>query len=340
MDLEPAAAVDPDAVALDQLLLDEVEEVWLAPFGVASTALEVEPLRGGGVGLRAGDELALDHLVEDLVAALERGRRVAEGVELRRRLRKAREQRGLVQVELTRVLRVEGLGGCLDPDRGAPGDRAVGNGVEVLLENPLLRVALLELGCELRLLDLALEVPLRVLDVERADELLGDRRATLDRLARLDVAHGRADDRAVIHALVLVEAAVLDRDRRVAHLLGHVLPRQHGADLVRLDVAEARAVRSEDLRAAALVDRLEVVDVDARGNADDVADETEHGEPDDAADESNRQKEAVARASSLASLLSLPVAHREVFWCRCPDMRAPRRGGSLQGLGKRIKTRP
>ena len=70
----------------------------------------------------------------------------------------------------------------------------------------------------LRLADLALDRVLRVVDVEVADELLGDRRGALLDLARLEVLDRRADDRAVVDAVVLVEVLVLDRDRRLLEL--------------------------------------------------------------------------------------------------------------------------
>ena len=93
------------------------------------------------------------------------------------------------------VLVEEDLRRGLDADRGAPADRAERHGVEVVLEDPALGVLLLELGGQLGLADLALEVAARVLDVERAHQLLGDRRAALHVLAGLDVLHAGADDR-------------------------------------------------------------------------------------------------------------------------------------------------
>ena len=87
--------------------------------------------------------------------------------------------------------------------------------VHVRGQDPLLRPAA-ELDREAGLLDLPLERPL-ARDVEVADELLGDRRAALDDAALAQVAPGGAGDALVVDAAVLVEAPVLDRDRRLRH---------------------------------------------------------------------------------------------------------------------------
>ena len=113
----------------------------------------------------------------------------------------------------------EDLRGRLHPDRRATRGGPVGGGVHVLLEDLLLRVRLLVLLRHRRLDDLALEAVLGLLDVEVADELLGDRRGALLDLAGLEVLHGRADDRGAVDAVVLVEVLVLDRDRRLLQRL-------------------------------------------------------------------------------------------------------------------------
>jgi predicted regulator of amino acid metabolism with ACT domain len=124
-------------------------------------------------------------------------------------------------------------------DGACGSDRSVRHVVEVVLQDPLLRAFLLELARQLRLADLALDVALRVVDVERAHELLGDCRAALQALARLEVLDPGTDDRAVVDAAVLVEVRVLDRDRGVAQIGGHLVPVDRRSDLVRLDVAES-----------------------------------------------------------------------------------------------------
>src|SRR5207247_1429737 len=92
-----------------------------------------------------------------------------------------------------------------------------------------------------RLLHLAPEGAL-VADVELADELLRDRRAALDDLARADVLPRGAGDALVVDAAVLVEAPVLDRDRRARHP-GRDLRERHG-----LALALAVAVPGEEIR--------------------------------------------------------------------------------------------
>jgi len=187
-----------------------------------------------------------------------------------------------VELEVAGTLGEVHLRRRLDPDRGAPVDRSEGNRVEVLAEDPPLRAALLELRGQLGLADLALEGAFGILDVERASELLGDRRAALHRLPGADVLDAGAHDRPVVDALVGPEVLVLDGDERVAHVLGHLTPPHRCADLVGLDVAEPRAVGGEDHRALALVDGAELVQVRSgrshRGDVSDDAEQTDGGQ--------------------------------------------------------------
>jgi hypothetical protein len=78
-------------------------------------------------------------------------------------------------------------------------------------------VLAVQLEREARLDDLPLERPLVALDVEVADELLRDRRASLDGTTRLDVVDGGAGDALEVDPAVLIEPAVLDRHRRLCH---------------------------------------------------------------------------------------------------------------------------
>ena len=80
-------------------------------------------------------------------------------------------------------------------------------------------------------------------DVEVADELLRERRASLDDLALLDVLHGGANDPLVVDAVVRVEAPVLDRDRGLGEERRHLVERDRLAVLLRWNRAEQRAVR-------------------------------------------------------------------------------------------------
>ena len=73
VDLQSAAAIHADAVLLDQLLLDVVEEVRLATRRVAADAgLQAERLRRRLLGLGDRDEVALGHVPQHLVAPFER----------------------------------------------------------------------------------------------------------------------------------------------------------------------------------------------------------------------------------------------------------------------------
>jgi hypothetical protein len=257
VDLQPALAHGVDAVALDQLLLDVVEEVGLAPRRVVGVGFHPEPAALGRLGLRAGDHPEVGHLVQDVVTAAKRRARVAEGVVDGGRLREPGQQRRLVELEVLHGLVEEDPRGGGRADGGGAPDRPVGNVVEVLREDPGLRVLVLDLLGELGLPDLALERPLPVGDVEVADELHRDRRAALHRLARAEVLHAGADDALVVDSLVPVEAAVLHRHRGIAQRLGEVVPRHGRAQLVGGDEPEPLAVGRVDRRGGAVVDRLE-----------------------------------------------------------------------------------
>ena len=120
----------------------------------------------------------------------------------------------------------------LDADGGLAADGAVRHAVEVLREDPELalaaRVQVLEVLGELRLADLALERALLLARVEVADELHRERRAALDLVAVLEVLHAGADDALEVDALVLVEAAVLDRDDISNRMMFYLLTRYTG----------------------------------------------------------------------------------------------------------------
>ena len=100
----------------------------------------------------------------------------------------------------------------------AVGPAPVEDGVEVVLEDPVLRPLAVEPDGETGLDRLPLERDL-VPDVEVADELLRERRAALDDLAGADVLRERPRDPLEVDPAVLVEAAVLDRDRGQPHPL-------------------------------------------------------------------------------------------------------------------------
>src|SRR5947208_6434209 len=146
----------------------------------------------------------------------------------------------------------------------AVGVIAVVDGVQVAGEDLVLRPAAAELDREARLLDLALEGALAA-GVQVADELLRDRRSAFDDLAGADVAPERAGDPDVVDAAVLVEAAVLDRDR------GRRQPARHPAEAdglavpLRRDRAEERSVRGVDERVLTDRDRPQRAEITADG---------------------------------------------------------------------------
>src|SRR6185312_3341426 len=116
-------------------------------------------------------------------------------------------------------------------DRRLAAYGAVGDRVDVLVDDPQLAgtagMAVLELLGQLGLADLALVAgdagPCALARVEVAHELHGQRRAALDVLLGLDVLDRRAHDALEVHALVLVEAAILDGDGRLADDVGDLV---------------------------------------------------------------------------------------------------------------------
>ena len=255
-DPQPAAAHELLAVALDELVGHVVEEVALALGPEELVRMQLERLGARLRGLDLADVAEVGHLLQDLVAARDRDGRRAERVVLAWRLGQAGQQRGLGERQARGALVEVRARRRRDADRLLAAVRPVGHGVEVLGEDPLLAllagVDVLELLGELGLAHLALERLLAVARVQRADELHRQRRAALDRLARVDVLDRRADDAFEVDAAVLVEALVLDRDRRVAHVLGHVRAGDRVAQDVVGDLAElGLVVEGEDPRVAA-----------------------------------------------------------------------------------------
>ena len=172
----------------------------------------------------------------------------------------------------------------------------------------------LELGGQLGLADLAVEVALRVLDVERAHELLGDGRPALHGLAGLEVLDAGAHDRVEVDAAVLVEALVLDGDGGAPQVHRDVAPRDDAAQHVRLDEAEPRAVGRVDDRQLALVGGLQLVEVGSGGgDRQHVADRDEHGDDGDGGEHAEPEQHCAAPGVAPSPpRLSLTVGHREV----------------------------
>ena len=197
----------------------------------------------GLVGFRLGDVALRCHLVEHGVAARGGVLRVDERVVGRRRLWQTGDERGLRQRQSPHR-RVEVRERC-----GLHADRvlAVEDPVQVLRENLILRVLLLDLGGEVRLLDLLREAARRVWVVQVLGQLHGDGAAALPPAARR-VVDGCADKAQVVDAVVLVEALVLDGHRGVAQRLGDACIRDLGAIGHARDDPERLAVAVEDLR--------------------------------------------------------------------------------------------
>ena len=116
--------------------------------------------------------------------------------------------------------------------------------VEVQLQEPVLRVPLLQLECEQRLLHLAGEAPVRR-EEEHLGELLGDRAAALHDAAVAEVRVGGAEDAPDVDPEVRVEARVLDRDDGVAQAKRDLLER-HEDPLLRLELGEELVVLGVD----------------------------------------------------------------------------------------------
>ena len=122
------------------------------------------------------------------------------------------------------------------------GSLAEVHGVEVLRQDLLLRVPVLQLPREDRLVELPAK-GVRIAHVELLHELLRDGRPTLDHVPALHVLDGRTKDRLQIDAVMAVEAAVLDRDGGVAERLGDLRAGEHDAVLGRVQLGDQRSVR-------------------------------------------------------------------------------------------------
>jgi hypothetical protein len=189
----------------------------------------------------------------------------------------------------------------VDAVRPAP----VEDGVEVVLQDPVLRPPAVEPDGETGLDRLPLERDL-VPDVEVADELLRERRAPLDDLAGADVLRERTRDPLEVDAAVLVEAAILDRDRGQSHPLADPVQLHRLAVLLRGDRAEQRAVCRVDERVLPDLHRAEAVEVaagrDRRGARDPRCP--------DRTDDEHEGGDQQGKLAAMASLGAAPVAPR------------------------------
>ena len=274
------------AVAVDQLLADVLEEVLLALALVGLAALQPEAGHLGLVGALLGDVALVGHLVEHQVAPLARRVGVAERVVRGRRLREARQQRGLGQRDLGDVLVEERQRCRLHARRVLP----VEDAVQVAREDLVLRVPLLVLVGEVRLLDLLRERAPGLGVVEVLDQLHRDRAAALVGGAALQVAHRGAGEAVVVDAVVAVEALVLDRDGRVLQDLGDPVAGDdravglagHDPEEVLVLVVDARVLAEADLLELAAVQALaHGVDRQGRHQHEAAHDRREHAADDE-----------------------------------------------------------
>ena len=145
-------------------------------------------------------------------------------------------------VELGGVLAVERQGGGLD----AVGPPAEVDGVEVQLEDLVLRQAALHLVCHPGLLDLPAERAL-LTEIVELDVLLGDGRSPLDPVAGEEVRQGSPHEGAKVQCLVLVEIAILGCQHRLLQRGRHLGERDRLAVDRSVEVGEQAAVRGEDV---------------------------------------------------------------------------------------------
>ena len=300
------------AVDTDELVEDVREEVRLLDLRVEPSGHEVQRVAARVPVLGARDVAVAQHGVEHLVASRDRAARVVERVVDRRRLRQACEQRRLRQRQLPRMPREVRLRRRFD----AVGVVPVVDGVEIAGEDLVLRPAAAQLDRETRFLDLPLEGALAP-RVAVPHELLRDRRPPFDEAACPNVgphcthvAPESAGDADVVDAAVLIEPAVLDRDRRGRQPVRH--PLQHDGLPVSLgrDRAEQRAVRRVDEGVLADRGRAERVEVAADRERRPGA---EPGEDDDHDECDQRCRDERAGPFAAAAALEPVAAFEPVF---------------------------
>ncbi len=285
------------------------------PEGVVGLDLQV--LGGRLIGLGLGDVARGHHRLEHLGAAAQRVRRMLERVVVRGRLGQAGQQRILGEAQLLDRLVEEHLRRGGDAVRGLAADGAVGHVVEVVVEDPVLGVRCLELLGELGLDDLVLQImvePVAVRQVGVVDELHGQRRRALQAVAALDrVLDGGADDALVVERPVLVEAPVLDGDRRVLEHLGDARAGDRGVDRLGIDIAQRGPVGREYLGRGARDVGLERAEIRRRlRDVDDPAGDGERSDGDRADDQhAGHRDHALQRRTPVApaAALSLTSAH-------------------------------
>ena len=289
----------------------------------------------GLVGLGLGDVVLGDHPAEGERPAVLGALRVAERVVTRRVVDEPGEQGRLRDVDLAQL----GLRDAAERRRRVrrqkvPLDRRlhpVGalpevHGVQVLLEDLLLRVLLVEPQGEDDLLHLAVHRPGRVEDA-LLDELLGDRRAALEDLTGRGVGDRGPEDAVEVDAVVGPEGVVLDGDDGVLEEHGHlvqgdvlaVLGPEHPDD-VPVGVVDRGAL----VELAELPDRVALVRVGLREDGRPREQRREARPDGDAPDEDRREQPARNRSEPMHAPSRL--AQRPPNSALAPPRRAPGTG--------------
>ena len=220
--------------------------------------LEVDGVRL--VGDRGGDVAVTHHRVEDIeLAAARVGVSLAqERVEVRRTLGQARQEGGLSEIQPAGGRSEIGLCRRLH----AKGLVAVEDGVEVHLQDLVLRVLPLQLEREDQLARLAVEAAAAGAGVQQVifDQLLGDRAAALCRFLVQDVVHPGGEHPDRVDRPVVVKVLVLDGDGGVSEVPGHLVQRDHGAALLVALLEQRHAIAGVDPGGLRQALRVEVVE--------------------------------------------------------------------------------
>ena len=192
--------------------------------------------RGGRVApgaehLALGHEAGVDQIVQHHVGAGAGGGQVDVRRELGRRLEQAGQHRGFRQIDVAhRLVEVE-MRRAVD----AEGAAAHIGAVEIELQDFVLGEPRLQPDRQKRLVDLALDGAL-VAQEQVFRQLLGDRRTALAHPAGLRVGDQRARGAGDVDAEMVVEAAVLGRQRRLDQIVRKILQRN---GIIVLDAAAA-----------------------------------------------------------------------------------------------------
>ncbi len=267
-------------VALHHLLPDHLGDVGRVELDRRLVRAGMHRGRLGGGALGGADEAEHLHALKDVVAAHLGTGRVAERVGAGRELRRARQRGHLVQVQLVELLAVVELG-RRGHAVGAVPEEAV---VEVELEDLVLAQLALHAERQQHLGRLA-GVAVLGAEEELAGDLLGDGRTAGHALVVGGQQQPHRPRHALeVHAVVLVEAGVLDRDEGLLEALGHLVD----ADRVPAHLAEdrdQRTVRGMDVHRLLQLDVAQRLHVGQAGGdagvqhaGDDGARQHQHGE--------------------------------------------------------------